>query len=147
MVVSVVTSSLSAAVSPSVSAVAAFTLSTLTPLPVSTPALPVMTAALAVLLLSVGARGLGVLLSGSTENSMRRQMQYSGVRKWGRGKREYKHNLKSHIETGCSVRWGVRGGSGLVWSSSSRQTLNSPALLQPCGCCAGFGCWDSSEGP
>ena len=75
---------------------------------------------LGALLLSIGAQGLGVLLSGSTENSMRRQTQHSGVG-WvggglegleGWGKREYKHNLMSHTQINCSVKGEGFGGIG-----------------------------------
>lgn len=99
-------------------------------------------------LLSIRAQVLGVLLR-STENSMRRRTQHSGG--WGGerggGKREYKHNLMSHIQTQSSVGGGVSldqsvsvcsaGWGQCGWSSGIRQTLHSPALLQPGGCCAG----------
>lgn len=68
-------------------------------------------------LLSIRAQVLGVLLR-STENSMRRRTQHSGG--WGGerggGKREYKHNLMSHIQTQSSVG----GGGGSVWISQSQ---------------------------
>lgn len=107
-------------------------------------------------LLSIRAQVLGVLLR-STENSMRRQTQHSGG--WGGerggGKREYKHNLMSHIQTQSSVGRGGRGqsgsvslsvqcGVGSVWVELRHQTDTPQSSSSSAGWML---CWDSSEGP
>lgn len=68
---------------------------------------------LGVLVLSVGTRGLGVLLSGSTQNSMRRQRSGGGERGGWRVRENIKAvKLVTFKQAVCG--WGVRGESGSV---------------------------------